>query len=113
MDKITSYQTAILEFLHEQAAIPYTNAPKLRNTVVTDIHNREYLLICIGWNQASYCDHIIIHFSISENGKVWINQNNTEIQIGDELIEKGVAREDIILGFLPEYARPFAGFAVG
>ena len=31
---------------------------------------------------------------------MWIHENNTEALIADELIEKGVASEDIILGFV-------------
>ena len=31
--------------------------------------------------------------------------------VADELIERGVAQEDIVLGFQPPYARPYTGFA--
>jgi hypothetical protein len=44
--------------------------------------------------------------------KVWIHQNNTQYLIADELIEKGVAQEDIVLGFLSEQDRAYSGFAV-
>ncbi|MBP8239723.1 MAG: XisI protein [Saprospiraceae bacterium] len=30
-----------------------------------------------------------------------------------ELVQRGVAREDIILGFEPAFVRPYSGFAVG
>jgi hypothetical protein len=45
-------------------------------------------------------------------GKIWIQCNNTEREIVDELMEKGVERQDIVLGFIPPYARIHSGFAV-
>jgi hypothetical protein len=85
MDQINQYRAAILDFLRDQAGIPYHNAPGLRSIVVSDDITREYLLICTGWDHGSYRDHIIIHFSISEKGQIWVNQNNTELQVGNEL----------------------------
>ena len=36
----------------------------------------------------------------------------TESQIGDELVAAGIAKEDIVLAFLPETTRRLDGFAV-
>lgn len=36
---------------------------------------------------------------------------DTEVDIGEELIEMGIAREDIVLGFQPPYLRQFTKFA--
>ncbi|MCB9263455.1 MAG: XisI protein [Lewinellaceae bacterium] len=46
------------------------------------------------------------------DGKAWVQANNTEEMVGDDLIRRGVLREDIILGFQPEYARKYSGFGV-
>ena len=36
----------------------------------------------------------------------------TEVMIADELVKKGVDKNDIILGFLPEATRIHTGFGV-
>ncbi|MEQ8538230.1 MAG: element excision factor XisI family protein [Coleofasciculus sp. D1-CHI-01] len=46
------------------------------------------------------------------NGKVWIQLNNTEAHLADELMKLGVNREDIVLGFHSPYMRQFTDFAV-
>ena len=33
------------------------------------------------------------------NNKVWIQNNNTEVYVDRELIERGIDRKDIVLGF--------------
>ncbi len=53
----------------------------------------------------------IFHFDII-NGKIWLQCNNTEHEVVDELMAQGVNNEDIVLGLVPPYARQFTGFAV-
>lgn len=38
--------------------------------------------------------------------------NNTEREVVDELMANGINKQDIVLGFLPSYAREHSGFAV-
>jgi hypothetical protein len=52
-----------------------------------------------------------MHIDIKSNCKVWIQVNNTDVQIADELMELGIAREDIVLGFLHASMRSFTEFA--
>jgi hypothetical protein len=48
-----------------------------------------------------------------KNGKIWIQQNGTEIGIADELVKLGVPKEDIVLAFHEPLMRQYTGFAVG
>jgi hypothetical protein len=51
-----------------------------------------------------------LHLSL-ENGKIWIQQNNTDREIASELMDLGVPASDIVLGFHPPAARHLTGFA--
>jgi len=44
-----------------------------------------------------------MHLDI-KNEKVWIQINNTELDIGQALVEMGIAKEDIVIGFQPVYS---------
>jgi hypothetical protein len=44
---------------------------------------------------------------------VWIQYDGTNRPVADELIEAGIPKEDIVLGFQPAEVRPLTGFAVG
>ncbi len=52
-----------------------------------------------------------MHLDI-KNEKVWIQINNTELDIGQALVEMGIAKEDIVIGFQPVYIRQISGYAV-
>lgn len=109
MDKIEKYQDIIIQFLEEYAAIPYANST-IEKQVLADRERNHFQLFSIGWENNQFDHSIIFHFDIKD-GKVWIQQNWTEVQIGDELVERGIPATDIVLGFQPPYARAYTGFA--
>ncbi len=43
--------------------------------------------------------------------KVWVQENNTEIEIGEELVERGIVREDIVAGLIHPDARVDTAYA--
>jgi hypothetical protein len=45
--------------------------------------------------------------------KVWIHHNGTEFNLAQELMELGVAKSDIVLGWQPPEIRKFTDYAVG
>ncbi len=111
MDKIKKYQKIITEYLEEYAAIPYSTSPGVEKQVITDLKRNHFQLVSIGWNKNSFDYSTIFHFDIKD-GKIWIQQNWTELPVADDLIKRGVSKSDIVLGFLPEDARSLSGFAV-
>jgi hypothetical protein len=111
MDKTIKYQNAILDLYQEYDAF-WGHSGGLENRIVADKERNAYVLISFGWrNDESYTHLLCFHIEI-KNGKVWIHENNTEAMIADELMEKGVAREDIVLGFLEPESRIHSGFAI-
>ena len=104
MDKTNHYQSIIIELLEELAARPYSNTTSIEKQVITDLNRHHYQLVNIGWHRTQFVYSPLLHFDIKE-GKVWIQQNGTELEIGDELVKRGVAAEDIVFGFIPEKER--------
>ncbi len=106
MDKTIKYQHAILELFKEYDKF-WGHSGGLQNRIIADTQQNAFVMIAFGWqNEESYTHLLCFHIEII-NGKVWVRENNTEALIVNELIEKGVAAEDIILGFIesetPEY----------
>jgi XisI protein len=54
----------------------------------------------------------VMHFDI-KNGKIWIQWNGTEEDVGEQLVAMGVAKQDIVVGFHPPYIRQYTDYAVG
>jgi hypothetical protein len=65
----------------------------------------------VGWDKNRRVHDRALHLDIID-GKIWVQHNMTEMQIAQKLIEQGVAREDIVLGFQAPYAREYSGFTV-
>ncbi len=67
----------------------------------------------MGWiTPIRYVDNLLIHIQIKPDGKVWLLENNTEMRVAEELVERGVPRMDIVLGFHPLQYRGLTGYAV-
>ncbi|GAA6624084.1 hypothetical protein NUACC26_099090 [Scytonema sp. NUACC26] len=66
-----------------------------------DVLHDHYQLLRMGWtNSHKRVFNPILHLDIIE-GKVWIQENRTDIDIGEELFSRGVPKSDIVLGLHP------------
>ncbi|HZF40009.1 MAG TPA: XisI protein [Blastocatellia bacterium] len=55
--------------------------------------------------------HFVIHLEII-NGKVWVQADNTDLNVTKELERAGIPKNDIVLGFHPPDVRPYTEYAV-
>jgi XisI protein len=113
MDKIKHYQSVIIRFLHHYNQATGGNMPLQhpQRRVLIDKINNSFQLLAIGWRNEHYIFGPVFHFDILD-GKIWMQCNNTEWEVVDFLMENGVERMDIVLGFVPAYARQASGFGV-
>ena len=79
---------------------------------IFDKEHNHYQLFQVGWDGYEWVHGCILHFDIKE-GKIWVQHNGTEIGIAEELMNLGVPKEDIVLGFQAPYKRKYTGFAEG
>lgn len=112
MDKVKKYQDIIIQFLQHYHEESGGNQPdsKIKHRILIDKETNSFQLLAIGWSNQRYVFGPIFHFDIID-GKVWMQCNNTEWEVVDFLMEHGVDRQDIVLGFVPPHARHFSGFA--
>ena len=111
MEKLERYRQIIRDYLTAHVRPP-KNEPVEIYTIF-DAEQDHYLLMSVGWYKTLNRSYgILIHIDI-KNEKLWIECNNTEDEIGDELVELGVEKSDIVLAFHAPYKRQYTGFAVG
>lgn len=79
---------------------------------IFDVERDHYQLMYTGWENDRRVFGPLLHIDI-QNGKVWIQWNDTEANVADDLMALGVQRQDIVLGFQPLYMWQFTDFAVG
>ena len=109
MDKVKKYEKIICDLLNEYGAIKKIPA-EVKSQVIIDKENHHYQLLSMGWHKTGFTFQTVFHFDVIDN-KIWIQQNNTDVMIADELIRKGVNKEDIVLGFIAPSMRRYSGFA--
>ncbi len=109
MDKIELYRNAIQSFLTAYASIPIANG-SIDCYTVFDTKQDRYLVMNVGWDGDRRVYSCALHLDIRE-GKIWIEQNMTEIRIAQELVDRGVAKENIVLGFHPPEMRQYTDYA--
>ena len=107
--KIKNYQKIIENYLREEAEDK--SIPGIEFQLITDTVHHQFQLVETGWHEKHYIYSVLFHFSIKENGKVWLLANNTDILVGEELLKRGIPASDIVIGFHPENVRQFTGFA--
>ncbi len=80
---------------------------------VVDAEQKHFLLIQMGWQEHAFLYSVLIHLDIHpETGNIWIQQNNTEILVAQEMGEMGIPKTHFVLGFRPEHLRVHSDYAV-
>ena len=110
MDKIARYQKAILQILTEYSKVKYSNL-QAENQLIADKENHRYQVVTIGWEGKKFIHDCPMHMDII-NDKIWIQRNMTEVDLGLKLMELGVPKSDIVLGFLSPKIREYSDYAV-
>lgn len=108
--KVDTYQNILIHFLKQEAED--RNFDQIEFSVIADTQQLHFQLVQSGWAGKRFIHHVLFHFQIKSDAKIWILANNTEILVAEELLKLGVAAEDIVLAFIPSHARKHTGFAV-
>lgn len=74
--------------------------------LVFDDQRMSYLVMQVGWHKEERFHSCLVHIDI-RNGKIVIQENNTEDLLDEELIDMGVPANQIYLGLLPPKAQSF------
>ncbi len=110
MDSFNNYRQLVKQLLTEDAEIPVLDSGT-QNEIIFDWENDRYMLINIGWFNEQRLHHCVIHIDIID-GQVWIQANNTDRLIAEELVAAGVPAESIVLGLQPPDVRPYTAYGV-
>lgn len=110
MDDLEHYRQLIRSILTEHARIPFSNSRAQFETVF-DRESDRYLLMMLGHEEDRRRVHgCLVHVDIIGD-KIWIQRDGTEYGVAQELLDAGVPKDKIVLGFKSPYMRQFTEFA--
>ncbi len=104
------HRQIICNLLKPYVQIEYANA-EIKNRAAFDRDNDQYLIISQGWQNKNRHHSCLLPVEIIK-GKVWIQCDNTEDGIANDLVVAGIPKQDIVLGFHEPNVRQYTGFAI-
>lgn len=109
MDRIESYREIVKRVIQEVAdfAVPDEG---VRKEVILDDANGHYQVLEVGWKNRRRIHGTLIHIDIRD-GKVWVEHDGTDLEIVQNLLDAGIPKEQIVLGFHPPAHRKYTEFA--
>lgn len=109
METLT-YQQLIYNLIQDYAD-KHPQEDGIETQIICDTQNHHYLLIYVGWEGEKQIYGCPIHVDIKDN-KFWIQRDFTEQGIANQLLEAGVYKHNIVLGFRSPFNRQFTDFAI-
>jgi len=111
MDKLDRYRKIITAFLTEYSKVKLAHLTEVENQLVFDEKNDHYQLLRIGFENRRRVYYCVFHVDI-KNGKVWIQEDATDLPLVLKLEQAGVPKGDIVLAFHAPYKRALSGYGV-
>jgi hypothetical protein len=112
MDKLNWYRQLIQDSLTDRAKLRSLSDP-IKSQTIFDREGDHYQLVNLGWkNSSTRIYGCALHIDIID-GKIWVQHDGTEDAIADELVSKGVPKQDIVLAYHAPHVRQYTEFAVG
>ncbi len=71
---------------------------EVSDRLALDEDHDHYLWFRFGWDNKKLVQHIIVYLCI-KNGKIWVEQDATDLCVVDDLVASGIPTQDIVLGF--------------
>jgi len=101
MDTVKSYQAVIKQVISEYAKLRPSHGNIHLEPIFDDVNSR-YALMQFGWDRERRVRGNLIYVSIKD-GKVLIEYDGIEGGITQDLIQRGIPENDIVLAFLSKF----------
>lgn len=108
-DELNTFQKAIWQVFEP---IQEWHTPDVQYEFVFNIINQQYQVLMSGWQGNQRLYGVLIHIAIRD-GLVWLEEDNTKLEVAAQLVEYGIPKDKIVLGFYPPDHRTIEGFAHG
>lgn len=102
MDKLAKYRDIIEKIIRYYGQFQ-SSFGKVDTYAICDRETDNYLVLDVGWLPSRKRQHAIpIHIRIKD-GKVWLEWDGTDEEIAQQLIDAGIAEEDMVYPLSEEF----------
>jgi XisI protein len=109
MDKLNHYRESISKFLSKYVDVWQEEG--VETQLIIDSERDHYLLLRVGWEKKQRINYAVFQFDIKD-GKIWIQENNTDVEVDKELEEMGISKKEMVVGFHHPSMRKYSDYAI-
>ena len=110
MDTIEHYRQRIEQVMHGYESFR-TSRKGVDAVLIVDAARCHYLLMYVGWDGPRRVHHVAIHIELRDD-KVWLQCDNTDLVVAEDLAAAGIPKSSIVLGFREPAVRQYTEYAV-
>lgn len=110
MDTVDHYREVVRRLILDYARYKPSHGD-IETEAVIDPAGNHFEVLHVGWDGQRRVHGAVIHVDIIGD-KIWIQHDGTSPGIANELVDAGIPREVIVLGFRPPGVRQYSGFAI-
>ncbi|HIK31698.1 MAG TPA: XisI protein [Oscillatoriales cyanobacterium M59_W2019_021] len=111
MDRLEHYRQCVRQILSEYNKVKPSYG-EVEQFIMVDPNSDRYQLSTIGWEGDRRIFSCLIHIDLKDD-KIWIQHDGTEFGVANELVQLGIPKQNIVLGYHDPNARQLTEFAVG
>jgi XisI protein len=109
MDPAVEYADLIERVMRGYASF-LSSKREVEATLVIDATRRQFLLLYVGWDGPRRVHHVAVHVEV-RGDRVWLQCDNTDLVVAEDLVAVGIPKSSIVLGFRAPELRPHTGYA--
>jgi hypothetical protein len=79
---------------------------------INDKAKGQFLIFNDSWQHETRDYGCVCHIEVKDNGRVWLRHDGTDIEIGQQLLDAGIEKSDLVIGFHSPKMREWSDFAV-
>jgi hypothetical protein len=110
MEKIEKYKSIARHIVNDLGEKFKTS--EIETQVIIDEKNGHYMIFNNGWRDGKHRIYgCIVHIEVKENEKVWLHHDGTDLIIGQQILDAGVPKNKLVIGFHSPSMRKDTEFA--
>jgi XisI protein len=112
MDRVVFFQQKILNVIEEYLTeLRQPSNQDIDFVSITDMNKNHFQIIAMGWEGHKRIFNLLFHLDIIGD-KIWVQEDKMEYSIAEKLIEKSIAKKEIVLAYFPEFHRAYTEYAI-
>ena len=108
MDKLKKYEKIVNEVILDVSE-KLSDADSILS--IDKIHG-QYIILMDSWEGIERNYGPLVHIEIKPDNKIWLRFDGTDLEIGQELLNKGISEKDLVLAFHSPQMRKYTKFAM-